>query len=88
MFILQVLLTPPDEGPRVKGQRIKLQDIIDGEYAPQKLNGSWIGRKFLIYYLPTASQQKPIVCLFALNLCGFRIFFLLFTTIFRFLDLF
>uniref|UniRef100_A0A182F2S2 Dipeptidylpeptidase IV N-terminal domain-containing protein n=1 Tax=Anopheles albimanus TaxID=7167 RepID=A0A182F2S2_ANOAL len=41
-----VLLTPPDEGPRVKGQRIRLQDIIDGEYAPKKLNGSWIGRKF------------------------------------------
>lgn len=38
----KVLLTPPDEGPRVKGQRIKLQDIVDGVYMPQRANGSWI----------------------------------------------
>ncbi|XP_058063063.1 venom dipeptidyl peptidase 4 [Anopheles bellator] len=44
-----VLLTPPDEGPRVKGQRIRLQDIIDGEYAPKKLNGSWIGADEFLY---------------------------------------
>jgi len=37
-----VLLTPPDEGPRVKGQRIKLQDIVDGLFVPQHSNGSWI----------------------------------------------
>ncbi|XP_034669414.1 uncharacterized protein LOC117902264 isoform X1 [Drosophila subobscura] len=43
-----VLLTPPDEGPRVKGQRIKLQDIVDGLYMPQHANGSWIdGEEFL-----------------------------------------
>lgn len=42
----QILLTPPDEGPRVKGQRIKLQDIVDGLYNPLKVNGSWISRKY------------------------------------------
>ncbi|KAH8293230.1 hypothetical protein KR018_000532 [Drosophila ironensis] len=43
-----VLLTPPDEGPRVKGQRIKLQDIVDGLFLPQHSNGSWInGEEFL-----------------------------------------
>ncbi|XP_050740864.1 uncharacterized protein LOC108033860 isoform X2 [Drosophila biarmipes] len=43
-----VLLTPPDEGPRVKGQRIKLQDIVDGLFVPQHSNGSWIdGEEFL-----------------------------------------
>lgn len=42
----QILLTPPDEGPRVKGQRIKLQDIVDGQYAPQKINGTWINGEF------------------------------------------
>ncbi|KAI8038000.1 hypothetical protein M5D96_009041 [Drosophila gunungcola] len=43
-----VLLTPPDEGPRVKGQRIKLQDIVDGVFLPQHSNGSWIdGEEFL-----------------------------------------
>lgn len=44
----QILLTPPDEGPRVKGQRIKLQDIVDGVYVPLAVNGSWIGRKYQI----------------------------------------
>lgn len=43
---LQFLLTPPDEGPRVKGQRIKLQDIIEGMYNPlSSNNGCWISCK-------------------------------------------
>ncbi|XP_046811930.1 dipeptidyl aminopeptidase-like protein 6, partial [Lucilia cuprina] len=37
-----VLLTPPDEGPRVKGQRLKLQEIVDGVFMPQKTNGTWV----------------------------------------------
>ncbi|XP_060657686.1 uncharacterized protein LOC132792360 isoform X1 [Drosophila nasuta] len=44
-----VLLTPPDEGPRVKGQRIKLQDIVDGLYIPQRANGSWIDAEEFLY---------------------------------------
>lgn len=40
-----MLLTPPDEGPRVKGQRIKLQDIVDGDYVPLHVNGTWLGGK-------------------------------------------
>ncbi|EDW76193.2 uncharacterized protein Dwil_GK14793 [Drosophila willistoni] len=44
-----VLLTPPDEGPRVKGQRIKLQDIVDGLYMPQRANGSWIDAEEFLY---------------------------------------
>lgn len=38
----QVLLTPPDEGPRVKGERLRLQDIVNGDYSPKKLQGSWM----------------------------------------------
>lgn len=46
LFIsFQILLTPPDEGPRVKGQRIKLQDIVDGHYKPHRTNGTWINCK-------------------------------------------
>ncbi|XP_037913520.1 inactive dipeptidyl peptidase 10 isoform X3 [Hermetia illucens] len=44
-----VLLTPPDEGPRVKGQRIKLQDIVDGHFLPQRVNGTWIGAEEFLY---------------------------------------
>lgn len=50
-FIEKFLLTPPDEGPRVKGQRIKLQDIIDGYYNPSNgnNNGCWISCKYYTY---------------------------------------
>ncbi|XP_037959128.1 prolyl endopeptidase FAP [Teleopsis dalmanni] len=44
-----VLLTPPDEGPRVKGQRIKLQDIVDGLFLPQQANGTWINAEEFLY---------------------------------------
>lgn len=45
-LLFQFLLTPPDEGPRVKGQRIKLQDIVEGMYNPlSSNNGCWISRE-------------------------------------------
>ncbi|XP_043070568.1 inactive dipeptidyl peptidase 10 isoform X2 [Drosophila grimshawi] len=53
-----VLLTPPDEGPRVKGQRIKLQDIVDGIYVPQRSNGSWIDAEEFLY-----QDQLGRICL-------------------------
>lgn len=56
----KVLLTPPDEGPRVKGQRIKLQDIVDGVYVPQRANGSWIDGEHQTHFLLSLSLS---VCL-------------------------
>ncbi|KAL7031857.1 hypothetical protein ACKWTF_007152 [Chironomus riparius] len=45
-----VLLTPPEQGPRIKGQRIKLQDIIDGAYNPlTSNNGCWINPEEFLY---------------------------------------
>lgn len=42
-----VLLTPPDEGPRVKGTRFELEDILSHEFQYLKFNGTWIsGKKF------------------------------------------
>lgn len=63
----QVLLTPPDEGPRVKGHRIKLQDIIDGEYTPLKLNGCWVGGELLLIVSDTErlpNFQILLLCLY------------------------
>jgi len=40
-----VLLTPPDEGPRVKGRRLELQDIFSLDFQPYRLNGTWISGK-------------------------------------------
>ncbi|XP_039298265.1 dipeptidyl aminopeptidase-like protein 6 [Nilaparvata lugens] len=43
-----VLLTPPDEGPRVKGTRLRLQDVLSHELNPLRHNGSWIsGDEFI-----------------------------------------
>lgn len=58
---LQVLLTPPDEGPRVKGQRIKLQDIVEGVYNPlSSNNGCWISCEWPFFIVETLSEvQRP-----------------------------
>ncbi|KAI8432844.1 hypothetical protein MSG28_013775 [Choristoneura fumiferana] len=37
-----VLLTPPDEGPRVKGRRLRIQDLMNDELVPVRWNGTWI----------------------------------------------
>ncbi|ERL92494.1 hypothetical protein D910_09807 [Dendroctonus ponderosae] len=37
-----VLLTPPDEGPRVKGTRFELEDILSHEFQPFRFNGVWM----------------------------------------------
>ncbi|KAI8121048.1 hypothetical protein FF38_12632 [Lucilia cuprina] len=55
-----VLLTPPDEGPRVKGQRLKLQEIVDGVFMPQKTNGTW---KTLSPYTFSISADKRFLLL-------------------------
>lgn len=44
-----VLLTPPDEGPRVKGRRLELQDIFSPDFQPYHLNGTWISGESLKY---------------------------------------
>ncbi len=38
-----VIITPEDPGPRVRGARLTLADVVDPErFAPRNLNGSWI----------------------------------------------
>lgn len=37
-----VLLTPGNEGPRVKGQRITLDDILGDNFTTKGFNGTWI----------------------------------------------
>lgn len=41
-----VLLTPPDDGPRVKGRRFELHDILNHEFTPLRFNGTWVTRKY------------------------------------------
>ncbi|XP_041968602.1 inactive dipeptidyl peptidase 10 isoform X2 [Aricia agestis] len=44
-----VLLTPPDEGPRVKGRRLKIQDLLNEELVPIRWNGTWISGDEYVY---------------------------------------
>ncbi|XP_050673083.1 inactive dipeptidyl peptidase 10 isoform X2 [Leptidea sinapis] len=44
-----VLLTPPDEGPRVKGRRLHIQDLINDELVPVRWNGTWISADEFVY---------------------------------------
>lgn len=74
-IFLQILLTPPDEGPRVKGQRIKLQDIVDGLYKPQPTNGTWINCKCICCWYEEKSKLRD-----EQNACSSLYFSMNFTT--------
>ena len=47
LFVLIVVglsvvhMTPPDAGPRVNGEKIKLEDILGNKFKPNTLNATW-----------------------------------------------
>ncbi|XP_076391296.1 dipeptidyl peptidase 10 isoform X3 [Megachile rotundata] len=43
------LLTPPDEGPRVQGARLRLSEVLSGELTPLLFNGSWVSGQHICY---------------------------------------
>ncbi|XP_069158727.1 venom dipeptidyl peptidase 4 isoform X2 [Procambarus clarkii] len=47
-----LLLTPPDDGPRVKGRRFELEDILGDNFKLHVFNGSWISDNELVYRDP------------------------------------
>ena len=36
------IVTPEDPGPRLKGRRILLRDVISGRHKPRYFNGTWL----------------------------------------------
>ena len=49
MVVLSVIIiTPPDPGPRVKGEKIRLDDIIHGKFKPNPFNATWHSGKYKI----------------------------------------
>ncbi|XP_067000020.2 inactive dipeptidyl peptidase 10 [Anabrus simplex] len=44
-----VLLSPPDEGPRVKGKKFTLDDILGTHFHPPRFNGTWVSETELVY---------------------------------------
>lgn len=57
-----VLLTPPDEGPRVKGQRFRLQDILNHEFDALRFNGSWVSGRFAIFLVRMIKYNTVLLC--------------------------
>ncbi|XP_050457297.1 inactive dipeptidyl peptidase 10 isoform X1 [Cataglyphis hispanica] len=43
------LLTPPDDGPRVRGTRLRLSEVLSGELSPLLFNGSWASNRHICY---------------------------------------
>ncbi|XP_058799577.1 inactive dipeptidyl peptidase 10 isoform X3 [Phymastichus coffea] len=43
------LLTPPDEGPRISGSRIKLSEVLYGKLTPLLFNGTWVSDRHICY---------------------------------------
>ncbi|CAL1688983.1 unnamed protein product [Lasius platythorax] len=43
------LLTPPDDGPRVRGTRLRLSEVLSGELSPLLFNGSWASNCHICY---------------------------------------
>lgn len=37
-----VLLSPPEEGPRVKGRKFTLEDVLGPHYRARRFNGTWV----------------------------------------------
>nr|CAH0102070.1 unnamed protein product [Daphnia galeata] len=37
-----IVMTPVDDGPRVKGSRFSLEDVLGDKFQPLKFNGSWL----------------------------------------------
>ncbi|EFN79886.1 putative dipeptidyl aminopeptidase C2E11.08 isoform X2 [Harpegnathos saltator] len=46
------LLTPPDDGPRVRGTRLRLTEVLSGELSPLLFNGSWARNYHICYRDP------------------------------------
>ncbi|EZA53922.1 inactive dipeptidyl peptidase 10 isoform X2 [Ooceraea biroi] len=46
------LLTPPDDGPRVRGTRLRLSEVLSGELSPLLFNGSWASSRHIYYRDP------------------------------------
>ncbi|XP_023712953.1 dipeptidyl peptidase 4 isoform X2 [Cryptotermes secundus] len=44
-----VLLSPPEEGPRVKGRKFTLDDVLGPHYRARRFNGTWVSEVELVY---------------------------------------
>jgi len=52
-----VLLSPPEEGPRVKGRKFTLDDVLGPHFRARRFNGTWVSGEF------ACTSQIPADCL-------------------------
>ncbi|XP_076313111.1 prolyl endopeptidase FAP-like isoform X3 [Tachypleus tridentatus] len=43
------LLTPGDDSPHIKKERLNLAEVLNGSFAPRRFNGTWISEKEFIF---------------------------------------
>ncbi|XP_059088901.1 dipeptidyl peptidase 4-like isoform X2 [Tigriopus californicus] len=44
-----VIVTPPNPGPRIKGERVTLDLIIKDQFKPRHYNGTWVSKSELLF---------------------------------------
>ena len=76
MAVSVIVLTPPDEEPRVKGDRFQISHILDPRFNAGSFNGSWISGKNLRFTPVSAFILKSLenlkekgICCVSLSLC-------------------
>jgi hypothetical protein len=46
-----IIRTPPDPGPRVHGEKIRLDTILDGKFRPTAFNATWFRGEKAAFFL-------------------------------------
>ncbi|XP_022243784.1 dipeptidyl aminopeptidase-like protein 6 [Limulus polyphemus] len=44
-----VLLTPGDDNPHIKKERLNLAEVLSGSFSPRRFNGTWISEKEFLF---------------------------------------
>lgn len=66
-----VLLSPPEEGPRVKGRKFSLDDVLGPHYRARRFNGTWVsGECALTYWLFNNIVLPNVSSFFRLSVLG------------------
>ena len=81
MAVSVIVLTPPDEEPRVKGDRFQISHILDPRFNAGSFNGSWISGKnirftpvsaFILKSLENLKEKRDWLCVtFFVYLCTY-----------------
>ena len=46
-----VIMTPPDDGSRFKGRKLRIEDLVSKHFKPRQFNGTWVSGKTFSFSL-------------------------------------